>query len=267
MDEFDKIVEKDDKNDPLAKMRAKKAEREHDDRFATFKKPSILPQLETESWANYAGEFQLKGSNYFRSMRYAKDIDKGLQVLEDVPKGVSVFGSRFPEEKSVEYEQARDLAKKLAQTKHVVITGGGPGIMEAANRGAFEVGGQSIGLKISLPGFDEPANPYVTKEATFQYFFARKVMLVKASNAYVFFPGGYGTLDEFTEVLVLLQERKMPPAPIFLFGSSYWQGLDKFIREQINTRGYLNEGDMELYTITDSVDEIVAAINQRQLEQ
>jgi uncharacterized protein (TIGR00730 family) len=267
MDDFEKIIEKDDKTDPLAKMRAEKAAKEHDDRFAGFKKPSILPKLETESWAGFAGEFQLKGSNYFRSMRYAKDIDKGLQTLEDIPKGVSVFGSRFPGEKSLEYGQARDLGRKLALSKHVVVTGGGPGIMEAANRGAFEVGGQSVGLKISLPGFDEPANPYVTKEATFQYFFARKVMLVNASNAYVFFPGGYGTLDEFTEVLVLLQERKMPPAPIFLFGSSYWRDLDKFIREQINTRGYLNEGDMELYAITDSVDEIVTAINSRSLEQ
>jgi uncharacterized protein (TIGR00730 family) len=209
------------------------------------------------------GEFNLRGADLFRAKRYANDISHGLEVLENVPKGVSIFGSRFGKEGEAEYDLARELGRILASDGKVVVTGGGPGIMEAANRGAYEAGGISVGLKIHLPAsFGEPPNPYLTHDATFQYFFARKLMLVNAANLFVFFPGGFGTIDEFTEVLVLLQEQKMPPTPIFLFGSEYWRSLDEFFARTMTERGFLNDGDLDSYKITDDIDDIVAAARQ-----
>jgi uncharacterized protein (TIGR00730 family) len=195
-------------------------------------------------------------------MRYAKDINQGLKILEKLPKGVTVFGSRFPEEGTAQYEQARLLGNLLAQNQHPVVTGGGPGIMEAANRGAFEAGGTSIGLKIYLPNLNEAPNNYITDGVTFHYFFARKNMLVKASKIFVFFPGGFGTLDELTEVLVLLQEQKMVSAPVFLVGSQWWSGLDGYFQQFLMNQGFLNPGDLNLYKITDDINEIVDSANQ-----
>jgi uncharacterized protein (TIGR00730 family) len=195
-------------------------------------------------------------------MRYAKDINQGLKILEKIPKGVTIFGSRFPEEGSAQYEQARLLGGLLAAQQHPVVTGGGPGIMEAANRGAYEAGGISVGLKIYLPNLDETPNNYVTDGITFRYFFARKNMLINASKIFVFFPGGFGTLDELTEVLVLLQEKKIPPAPIFMVGSQWWQALDAYFQQSLMAMGFLNPGDLNLYKITDDVNEIVAAADQ-----
>ncbi|GHU08533.1 cytokinin riboside 5'-monophosphate phosphoribohydrolase [Alphaproteobacteria bacterium] len=209
------------------------------------------------------GEFNLGGADLFRAKRYANDINHGLEVLENVPKGVSIFGSRFGQEGEAEYDQVRVLGQILAGDGKVVVTGGGPGIMEAANRGAYETGGISVGLKIHLAAsFNEPPNPYLTHAATFQYFFARKIMLVNAANLFVFFPGGFGTMDEFTEVLVLLQEQKMPPTPIFLFGSQYWKPLNDFFARTMTERGFLNDGDLELYKITDDINDIVTAARQ-----
>ena len=204
----------------------------------------------------------LKGSEYFRAKRYAADINRGLKVLENVNQGVTIFGSRFGDETQPDYQHARLLGQMLARSGHTVVTGGGPGIMEAANRGAFEAGGVSVGLKIQLPKeFDEKPNDYANVDVTFQYFFARKIALVNASKCFVFFPGGFGTLDELTEILVLQQEKKMPPAPIFLVDSAFWNKFHQFMEDALERSGYLNSGDLSIFKITDDIREVVDAVN------
>jgi len=212
-------------------------------------------------WGGVAEDLGLKGSDYYRSMRYAADLNQGLKILEKHNQGVTVFGSRFPTEDEFEYGQARALGQQLASNGHTVVTGGGPGIMEAANRGAYEAGGVSLGLKIHLPKMSEAPNLYTTDSVMFRYFFARKVMLIAASKIFVFFPGGLGTLDELTEVLVLLQEKKIMQAPVFLVGSEYWRLLDQYLRLALDARGFLNPGDMDIYKIIDDIDIVVTTAN------
>ena len=155
-----------------------------------------------------------------RSSRYAKDLTAGLETIKTYPQGVTVFGSaRLPEDNPY-YIKARELGQKLAEAGHPVITGGGNGIMEAANRGAFEKGGRSIGLNIQLP-MEQTLNQYTTDHLEFHYFFARKVMLAASSKVYVYFPGGFGTIDEFSEIITLMQTKKIDHVPIFLFGSDF----------------------------------------------
>jgi uncharacterized protein (TIGR00730 family) len=149
------------------------------------------------------------------------------------------------------------LGQKLARAGHPVITGGGKGIMEAANRGAYEAGGQSIGLNIELP-HEQTLNPYTTDNLEFHYFFARKVMLALSSKVYVYFPGGYGTIDEFSEILTLVETQKIPSVPIILFGAEFWRPLDDFFRVKMEEeRKTISAGDRSLYAITDDIDYIV----------
>jgi uncharacterized protein (TIGR00730 family) len=257
---LDEIAAQQDRIDPAARLRLEKLRKKRQDKFRSAVAAPVQPKF--ESWGDEAHEFDLKGSDYFRSMRYAKDINQGLKILEKIPKGVTIFGSRFPEEGSPQYEQARQLGSYLAAAGHPVVTGGGPGIMEAANRGAYEAGGVSVGLRIHLPNMDEEPNNYVTHEMTFHYFFARKNMLINASRLFVFFPGGFGTLDELTEVLVLLQEKKMVDAPIFLVGSQWWSSLHNYFQQFLMDQGFLNPGDLGLYRITDNINDIVAVASQ-----
>ena len=196
-----------------------------------------------------------------RAIRYALDLERGLKIIRTYPQGVTVYGSARVKEDSKYYKAARELGNKLAQNGHAVITGGGPGIMEAANRGAYEYGGRSIGLNIDLPD-EQDTNPYLTDTLEFRYFFGRRVMLTMSSKTYAFFPGGFGTMDELTEVLVLIQEGKMPRMPVFLFGKSYWKGLDKFFSGKMYDEKMLTYGDTKLYKITDNVDDIVRAANK-----
>ena len=263
---LDEIAADADQPDPIAKLRAMNEQRSREERFHTTRRASN-DTVRTENWNDTAYEFGLSGSDYFQSMRYAKDLNRGLKILEGIQKGVTVFGSRFGVEGDRQYDQARLLGRLLASTGHTVISGGGPGIMEASNRGAYESGGQSVGLKITLPGMDEPPNPYVNQEVTFEYFFARKAMLINAARAFVFFPGGYGTLDEFTEVLVLQQERKMLPAPIYLVGSDYYTPLHEYFRDYTDAQGFLTPGDLELYKITDDVNEVANGIAEHTSKQ
>lgn len=226
-------------------------------------------------------KIRLTDSDIRRSSRYADDLAQGLAAIETYPQGVTIFGSaRFPEN-NFYYQKARELGAKLAQENQTVITGGGPGIMEGANRGAFENGGRSIGLNIKLRT-EQDLNPYTNGGTEFHYFFARKVMLTFSAKVYVFFPGGFGTLDEFSEVLELVHTAKIENSPIFLFGSEYWRGLDEWFGEkmsewklietgapgEINETGAADHGMIEcardLYKITDDVDEIVsAAVNAK----
>ena len=196
-----------------------------------------------------------------RAVAYAPDLGQGLSLLRTIPQGVTVFGSARVREGDKYYEKARELGALLAQNAHAVITGGGPGIMEAANRGAFEYGGRSVGLNITLE-HEQFANQYLTDVLEFRYFFARKVMLSMASKVYVYFPGGFGTLDEFSEILCLIQENKMPRMPMFLYGKSYWRPLDRFFRTKLLGNKMVNAADTHIYKLTDDLDEIVRAANK-----
>ena len=204
---------------------------------------------------------QLEKADVARAKAYAKDLEQGLKIVRTYPQGVTVFGSaRLPQDHKY-CLKARELGQKLAQNGHATITGGGPGIMEAANHGAYEYGGQSIGLNISLSHEQHP-NPYLTNTLQFRYFFARKVMLAMSAKVYVFFPGGLGTMDEFTEITILMQEGKMPKMPVFCFGASFWRPLDKFYQEKMLPFGLVSKSDLKIYKLTDDVDEIVAAANK-----
>lgn len=196
-----------------------------------------------------------------RFKAYAKDLEKGLKTLRTFAQGVTILGSaRLPQD-DYYCQKARELGGLLAQNGHTVITGGGPGIMEAASHGTYEYGGRCVGLNIKLP-HEQHVNPYVTESIDFRYFFARKVMLAMSGKIYVFFPGGLGTLDELSEILVLMQENKMPKMPVFFFGTDFWQPLDAFIRETLLPLQLISENDTEIYTITDNLDDIVEAANR-----
>ncbi len=196
-----------------------------------------------------------------RGLAYARDLIGGLEMLRTFSQGVTVFGSARVKEDNKYYQSARELGQLLAQNGHTVITGGGPGIMEAANRGAYEYGGRSIGLNITLDHEQFP-NPYLTDVLEFRYFFARKVMLSMASKAYVFMPGGFGTMDEMTEIVILMQEHKMPKMPVFLFGKSFWRPLEKFYRTRLLADGLIKADDLKIMRLTDDIGEIVEAANR-----
>lgn len=196
-----------------------------------------------------------------RSLRYAKDLERGLAKIRTFSQGVAIFGSARLADDSKWCKLARKLGYLLAQNGHPVITGGGPSVMEAANRGAYEAGGRSIGLNITLP-HEQHINPYVTDQMEFHYFFARKVMLTMSSKVYVFFPGGFGTLDEYSEIQLLMQEGKMPKMPIFLIGKSFWKPLDRWFESKMQRLKVINPADRKLYKITDDITEVIKAANK-----
>jgi uncharacterized protein (TIGR00730 family) len=174
---------------------------------------------------------------------------------------VTVFGSARTKVTNRYYELAHQLGRALAEAGFAVATGGGPGIMEAANRGAFEVNGESVGLNILLEHEQKP-NPYQTLSLEFEYFHTRKVMLAKYSVGFVIFPGGFGTLDEFAEVLTLVQTQELHPFPIYLVGSDYWSGLLKWFKECLAEQGAIAPDDLKLYKTVDVVTEIPADIKR-----
>ena len=195
-----------------------------------------------------------------RANAYAKDLTMGLQIVRSFPQGVTIFGSaRLPQDNKY-CKMAYELGGLLAKNGHAVVTGGGPGIMEAASHGAYEIGGRTVGLNITLKHEQFP-NPYLTDCITFEYFFARKVSLAMASKVFVFFPGGFGTMDEISEILCLMQESKMPRMPVFLIGKTYWKNFDRIIKQMI-TMGLINEKDTGIFKITDDVKEVVKAANK-----
>ena len=186
---------------------------------------------------------------------------EGFETLRPVWPAVSIFGSARLAPEHRWYRDAEIVARALSEASFSIITGGGPGVMEAANKGAADGEGRSIGLNIRLPKEQDP-NVYAEKVIHFQYFFARKVMFAKYACALVGMPGGYGTLDEIFECLTLSQTGKIHQFPVVLFGESYWSGLFEWIRKQPLREGMVSEGDLELFRITDSVDEIVAIVQQ-----
>ncbi|MGI8732212.1 MAG: TIGR00730 family Rossman fold protein [Pyrinomonadaceae bacterium] len=192
----------------------------------------------------------------WRVFRIMGEFVEGFDELASLTRGISIFGSARTSSEDPYYKAAQETAALLAREGFAVITGGGPGIMEAANRGAFEAGGLSIGCNIELP-FEQGANPYLTRSLTFRYFFVRKMMFVKYSLGFIIFPGGFGTLDELFEALTLIQTRKIRNFPVVLFGSDYWEGLMTWIKTVALKEGKISQQDLKLLHLTDSPAEVV----------
>lgn len=191
----------------------------------------------------------------WRIFRIMAEFVSGFEFLADLRREVTFFGSARYMEDDHWYKVAQKLGRRLAEHGFTVITGGGPGIMEAGNRGAYEGGGQSIGLDIELP-MEQRRNAYVRKGVGFHYFFTRKVMLSASAQAYIFFPGGFGTLDEFFEIITLIQTQKMEPVPIVCLGKEYWQPLHNWMREDLLAKfKTITADDLNLYTIVDTAEE------------
>ena len=191
---------------------------------------------------------------------YSKDLAAGLKLVRSFPQGVTIFGSaRLPQDNKY-CEMATELGAMLAKNGHAVITGGGPGVMEAASKGAFEIGGRTVGFNITLSHEQFP-NPYLSETYTFEYFFARKVSLAMAAKVFVFFPGGFGTMDENSEILCLMQENKMPKMPVFLIGEDYWSAFDTVIKKMVEL-ALIKEEDAGIFEITDDLQKVVDAANK-----
>ncbi|MDQ1630156.1 MAG: hypothetical protein QOC80_128 [Frankiaceae bacterium] len=195
----------------------------------------------------------------WRVLRIQSEFVEGFGLLAELPRAVSVFGSARTPREHPHYAAGVAIGAALAKSGYAVITGGGPGAMEAANRGASEAGGVSVGLGIELP-FEQDLNEWVDVGIAFRYFFVRKTMFVKYAQAFVILPGGFGTLDELFEALTLVQTRKVTRFPVILFGSEYWGGLVAWIRSTLAATGTINEADLELFTVTDDIDEVMAVI-------
>ena len=199
----------------------------------------------------------------WRVFRIMGEFVEGFDDLATVTRGVAIFGSARTPADNPYYAAAQETAALLAKAGYPVITGGGPGIMEAANRGAFEASGASIGCNIELP-FEQAPNPYQTRSLKFKYFFVRKTMFVKYSNAFVIFPGGFGTLDELFEALTLIQTRKIKNFPVILFGSEFWAGMLAWLENAIMQNKYISAEDRGLLHLTDSPAEIVEIVHRSQ---
>ena len=191
----------------------------------------------------------------WRVFKIMLEFIEGFDIIRRYGLAVSFFGSSRATLGDDSYKHAEELASRLSKKGFAVVTGGSAGIMQAANKGAFEVGGASVGLNIDLPD-TQTYNPYLTEKFGFDHFFVRKVMLTYASEAYVYFPGGFGTLDEFFEIITLIQTKKIRKIPVVLFGKDYWTPLLTFIEKTVYEKhAAINEGDMRFYTLVDSVDE------------
>ena len=195
----------------------------------------------------------------WRVLRIMGEFVEGFDELADLGPAVTVFGSARTEPGDPMYEQACETARQLGEAGFSIITGGGPGIMEAANKGATLGGTESVGLGIELP-FEQLLNEFVTRSLEFRYFFARKTMFLKYAQAYVIFPGGFGTMDELMESLTLIQTGKIQDFPVVLFGTSYWEGLLEWIKSTMLTGGKISPEDLHIFTCTDSPEEVVQVV-------
>lgn len=192
----------------------------------------------------------------------SEEFTKGFEFLEKYPKSVTFFGSARFTEDNVYYQKARSIAGKIVkELGYSVLSGGGPGIMEAANRGAFENNGSSLGLSVDIPT-GQAINPYVKENIEFYYFFSRKVCLSFSAEAYLFFPGGFGTFDEVYEILTLVQTHKIEKVPIILVGADFWKAIEETMHKEMLSRGMIDNADIELYKITDDEDEIIDIIRK-----
>jgi uncharacterized protein (TIGR00730 family) len=202
----------------------------------------------------------------WRMFRIIGELVEGFDKLQGIEPAVSIYGSARVRPEDELYAKTEEIARRLGERGFSIITGGGPGIMEAANKGAREAGVESIGLNIELPE-EQVGNVYATIPITFHHFFIRKVMLVKYATAFVIMPGGLGTLDELTEVLTLMQTMKIKPFPVILFESRYWKGLLQWLKKCTLSRGYIDEQDFHLLRICDEIDEVVDTVKKWHLTQ
>ncbi|ERS54548.1 MULTISPECIES: TIGR00730 family Rossman fold protein [unclassified Corynebacterium] len=238
------------------------------DHMRTLRGPLLL-RSEGEQGSTFDQRLLESGADHewqhadpWRVLRIQGEFVAGFDALAKLPKAVTVFGSARTKPEDASYQMAEELGRKLAECAYAVITGGGPGIMEAANKGAHEGDGLSVGLGIELP-HEQGLNEYVDLGLNFRYFFARKTMFLKYSQAFVCLPGGMGTMDEFFEVLCMVQTGKVTNYPIVLMGTEYWSGLLEWIKNTLAAGGYINEDDQELFLLTDDPDEAVAHIIER----
>ena len=199
----------------------------------------------------------------WRVFRIMGEFVEGFDELATLSRGIAIFGSARTRPDDPDYKAAQETGALFAAQGYAVITGGGPGVMEAANRGAFEAGGLSIGCNIELP-FEQRPNTYQTLSLTFKYFFVRKMMFVKYSTGFIIFPGGFGTFDELFEALTLIQTRKIRNFPIVLFGRQYWSGMLAWLREEVLRGGKINEHDLDLFHVTDSPAEVIEIVTRSQ---
>jgi len=196
----------------------------------------------------------------WRIFRIMAEFVEGFQDLAGLPPAVSIFGSARSKPGDDDYEKAETIARLLVQEGYCLITGGGPGIMEAANKGAKEAGGESVGINIELP-LEQKPNPYTTKLVSCRYFFVRKVMFVKYAQAFIIMPGGFGTLDEFSEAITLIQTNKILPFPVILFDSTFWGGLIDWMKNDLLKQNKITKEDFALFHVADDVHEVVRIIS------
>jgi uncharacterized protein (TIGR00730 family) len=202
---------------------------------------------------------ELKIGDTWRMFRILSEFVEGFEAMAGIGPAVTVFGSARVKESDPRYQTARRLGKNMAENNIAVITGGGPGIMEAANRGAHETGGKSVGLNIQLP-LEQMHNPYLTNTGQFRHFFIRKVMLVKYSSAFIIFPGGFGTMDECFEALTLIQTMKIRPFPVIMVGKEFWEGLWEWVKLHLVRENMISPADLELVSFIDDPVEITAKV-------
>lgn len=202
----------------------------------------------------------------WRMFRIIGELVEGFDKLSGIEPAVTIYGSARIQSTDPLYSQTEEIARRLGEMGFSIITGGGPGVMEAANKGALKAGATSVGLNIQLPEEQIP-NPYTTKSLTFNHFFARKVMLVKYATAFVIIPGGLGTLDELTEVLTLMQTHKIKPFPVVLFDSKYWKGFLDWLKETVLGCGFISEGDFNILRVCDTIEEVLEAVQSWYIRQ
>lgn len=203
----------------------------------------------------------LKLGESWRLFKILGEFVEGVEALHELGPAVSIFGSARTKPDDPVYQQARQIAAAFAREGFAVITGGGGGVMEAANKGATEAGGDSVGLNIKLP-FEQKPNEFANVQIEFNYFFIRKVMFMKYAAAYIGLPGGFGTLDEIFEVMTLIQTRRIKPFPVILVGSKYWNGLLDWIRARLLDGGMISSGDTDIVQVIDDPDEIVGVVKK-----
>ncbi|MDP2938288.1 MAG: TIGR00730 family Rossman fold protein [Candidatus Omnitrophota bacterium] len=197
----------------------------------------------------------------WRVFRIMSEFVEGFEILSELGQAVSFFGSSRMKPNNKYYKLTEKIAYLLAKEGYAIITGSGPGVMEAANKGAKRAGGHSVGLNIQIPMEQKP-NKYVDTFLDFRYFFVRKVMFVKYAKAFVIMPGGYGTLDEFTEAINLIQTERIPKFPVVLFGSEYWKGMLDWFRDTVLENGNISKEELDIFKVTDSPKEVVSIIKK-----
>jgi uncharacterized protein (TIGR00730 family) len=232
---------------------------EHHRGPVVLRRHQIPPGTTDERLLSNRGPTDWVHTDPWRVMRIQSEFIEGFGMLAELGAAISVFGSARTRPDDPMYQAAEELGHKLVAAGYAVITGGGPGVLEAANKGASEAGGVSVGLGIELP-FENGLNEWVDIGMNFRYFFTRKTMFVKYSQGFVVMPGGFGTLDELFEALTLAQTRKVTSFPVVLFGTSYWGGLADWLRETMLADGKISAADLEMFTITDDVDEAISYI-------